>query len=132
MDALKQFFRPDWKKLTVLAIFLFIAFAGNTQTWAFSGRELGEPKPLFYDLFGGIPIWTIWVMLLLPIIMLSNLIVAVAGYNADFIGRGPWWFVLMIHLAYFYTLSCLIVFVGGKLFKRRPSPQTPPMTPERK
>lgn len=132
LAILKHFFGPDWKKLTIFAIFLFIAFAGNTQTWAFSGRDLGEPKPLFYDLFLGIPFWTIWVMLLLPILMLSNLIVGVAGYKADFVGRGPLWFVLLIHLVYFYILACLIVFVVGKLFKRSPSPQTPPMTPERK
>lgn len=89
MDALKQFFRPDWKKLAIFAIFLFIVFAGNTQTWAFSGRDMGEPKPLFYDLFRGIPIWTIWVMLLVPVFILSNLVVAVVGNNADFIRRGP-------------------------------------------
>lgn len=74
LKALQQFFRPDWKKIFVFAIFIFIAFAGNTQTWAFSGRELGEPKPLFYDLLRGIPFWTIWIILLLPILLLSNLI----------------------------------------------------------
>jgi hypothetical protein len=118
LGALKQFFKPDWKKLTLFAVFLFIAFAGNTQTWAFSGRDVGEPKPWFYDLFQGIPFWTIWVFLLLPVLMVSNLIVAVAGYQADFVGRGPWWVMLIIHLVYFYALACLIVFVGDWLIKK--------------
>lgn len=117
LAALKQFFRPDWKKLSIFAVFLFIAYAGHTQTWTFSGKDLGEPPPPLYDLLKPFPFWITWVILLAPIILLSNLIVAVAGYDADFIGRGPFWVALIIQSVYFYILSCLIIFVLGKLSK---------------
>ena len=58
--VVKQFFKPDWKKLVLFGVLILIAFAGSTQSWIFSGKDAGLPKPLFYDFFSPIPFWPIW------------------------------------------------------------------------
>jgi uncharacterized membrane protein YbhN (UPF0104 family) len=123
LAALRRFVKPNWQKLAVFALFLFIAYTGNSQAWVFSGKGLGEPPPPLYTLLKPYPmvlptLWMTLVILLIPLFMLSTLIVAVAGHRADFIHQGPFWLVVIIHLAYFYTLACLIVFVGGRIFKK--------------
>lgn len=110
----KQFVRADRRKFIIFATFMFIAFAGYTQSWVFSGKDIGLPKPLLFDLFAPFPFWIIWTTLLLPLGLLSNVIVAIGGYKADFIMRGPFWLFVIINLAYFYMLSCLITFIWDK------------------
>ena len=60
--SVRQFLMPNWKKLVVFALFMLIAFAGSTQSWAFSGKDAGLPKPPLYDLFSPYPFWLIWVV----------------------------------------------------------------------
>jgi hypothetical protein len=94
---------------------LFIAFCGLTQTWVFSNVVTGAQKPFLYDLLKPIPFWPIWMILLLPLHILSNIIVALDGYGADFIMRGPFWLFLLIQIIYFYILSCTVFYIWGKL-----------------
>jgi hypothetical protein len=60
------------------------------------------------------PLWPIMIWLLWPLLILSNKLFSIAGYDTDFITGGLSWLVLTI---YFYTLSCLLSFVGGKLIR---------------
>lgn len=110
-NKIKEFFWPNEWKILIFSLFSFIVFAGHTQTWAFSGKDAGVPKPIFYDILQLFPFfWTIWVFLLLPLIFLSEILVFFGGYNADFIMRGPYFLFIAINVVYFYSLSCLIVF----------------------
>lgn len=118
-EAIKQFFKPDLRKIIIFGIFMFIAFAGYTQTWVFSGKDMGLPKPPIFDILAPFPFWVVWLFLISPLALLSNLIVAIGGYNADFIMRGPFWFFGIINLIYFYVLSCLIIFIWNKLRRRK-------------
>lgn len=117
--AIKKFLQPDWRKILILALFLFIAFAGHVQSWAFSGEDTGEPKPPFYDLFKPFPFWVVWVVVIMPLILLSELIVKIGGYKADFIMRGPSLFFWVVQVIYFYILSCLVIFIWDKLIKSK-------------
>jgi len=102
-QSIKQFLKPDWRKILIFAVFLFIAFAGSIQSWVFRGKDAGEPKPLFFDLLKPIPFWPIWVLLILPLTFIK-------GYF------GLFW---VIQLIYFYLFSCLIIFIWDKLTKKR-------------
>lgn len=117
-ETIKHFFKPDWKKIPVFVIFMFIAFAGHTQSWVFSGKDAGLPKPPLFDLLRPFPFWVIWILLLLPLGLISNVIVAVGGYGADFIMGGPFWLFWIIQSVYFYTVSCLISFIWDKLTRK--------------
>ena len=118
-ELIKQFFKPDLMKIVLFMIFMFIAFAGYTQSWVFSGKDMGSPKPPLFDLLAPFPFWVVWVFLLLPLALLSNLIVTVGDYDMDFIMRGPFWPFGIINVIYFYMLSCLIIFVVDKFRRKR-------------
>lgn len=118
-EAIRQFLIPNWKKILIFLIFLLIAISGHILSFAFSDRE-SLSKPPFYDLLSHFPFfWVIWVLLLAPLILLSNLIVKIGGYEVDFIMRGSFWSFWIIQVIYFYILTCLVIFVWNKLIKRR-------------
>lgn len=117
-QAIVRFLRPDWKRAVVFAVLLFIALAGYMQSWVFSGKDMGLPKPPFFDLLEPFPFWVLWVASLVPLAMLSNIIVMLAGYNADFVMRGPFWSFWVIQLLYFYLVSCLAIALLGRLGRR--------------
>jgi len=121
-QLIKQFLKPDWRKTLVFLIFLFIAFGGHTLSYVFSdGEERGLLKPPLFDLFSRfLPfLWVVWVFLLMPLHLLSSLLVAIGGYEADFVMRGPFWLFVIIQLIYFYLFSSLIIFIWDKLTKKR-------------
>src|SRR3989344_1814073 len=101
-ETIKQFFKPDLRKIIIFMIFMFIAFGGQTQSWVFSDKDMGLPKPPLFDLLAPFPFWIVWVFLLAPLALLSNLIVAIGGYDMDFIMREPFWLFGIINLIYFY------------------------------
>ncbi len=100
-DSIKQFFKPDWRKLVLFGVLLLIAYAGSIQSWVFSGKDSGLPKPLLYNLFNPIPFWAIWMYLLAPIFIIT-------GGTLNF---APPWFFWIVNLIYFYVISCLVVFI---------------------
>lgn len=117
---IKEFLKPDVKKCIIFAIFTFIVYAGYTQSWVFSGKETGAPKPPLFDLLAPFPfLWGISALLLLPISLLYSLIITIGGH---FIAQVPNWLFRIINrifdLVYLYLLSCLIIFVWSK-FKFR-------------
>ena len=120
-EAIRQFLIPNWKKILIFVIFLLIAISGHILSFAFiDGESRNLSKPPFYDLLSHFPfLWVILVFLLMPLTLLSELIVAIGGYNADFIMRGSPWSFWIIQVIYFYILSCLIIFIWNKLIKRR-------------
>jgi len=117
-DAIKRFLTPDRKKILVLPVLMLVAFAGYIQSWVFSGKDMGLPRPPLFDLIAPFPFWVVWVVLLLPLGALSNVIVAIGGYDADFIMRGPFWISWVIQLLYFYVVSCVIALVWARLSRR--------------
>ncbi len=64
MRTILQFLKPDWRRALLFGLFAFIAIGGHIQSWAFSDVP---PKPPLYDLLRPLPIWPMWVTLLLPL-----------------------------------------------------------------
>jgi hypothetical protein len=112
-DTITKFLKPNRINIVVFLIFIFIAFAGQTQSWMFVDDAGVVPKPYLYDLLQPFPLWLLWVFLLSPLILISNVIVSIGGYEADFITRGPGWSFLVIQVVYFYTISCLAALILG-------------------
>lgn len=117
-ETIKCFFTPDRNRILIFVMFTLVAFAGHIQSWVFSGKDMGLPKPPLFELLTPFPFWVVWVMLLLPLGLLSNVIVAIGGYDADFIMRGPFWLSWIIQLLYFYVVSCVIASIWTRLSGR--------------
>ena len=58
-----KFLGPPKGKILLFLFFLFVALAGYIQVWAFAGKDMGLPKPLFYDLLNPFLFWSLWIML---------------------------------------------------------------------
>jgi hypothetical protein len=99
-----QFLKPDWRKLLLFALFVLVALGGRIQAWAFSDQP---PKPALYDLLKPLPIWPLWMLLLMPLALVSWPL-RLAGI--DIMG-GPAWLFMASNLVYFYALACLLI--GG-------------------
>lgn len=118
--SIKQFLKPSWKKLLVLVIFMFIAFAGYIQSWGISGDEVELPKPLLYDVLTPFPFWILLMYLLVPVFIGDQIVRALVDGVFDWIPYGILtWFFLFIILVYFYLLACGIIFIVKKLSKKR-------------
>jgi len=102
MQTMKEFLKPDWRKVLLFAVFALIAVGGHIQSWAFSDVP---PKPPLYDLLRPFPIWPIWVFLLMPLGVLS-LPLRIIGLD---IMSGHFWLFVAANAIYFYFLSCLLV-----------------------
>ena len=102
MRTILQFLKPDWRRALLFAVFAFITIGGHIQSWAFSDVP---PKPPLYDLLRPFPIWPIWVILLLPLGLLSLPLRAV---GLDLMASSFWLFAAAKGL-YFYLLSSILV-----------------------
>ncbi|MFC2023580.1 hypothetical protein ACFLT5_02455 [Chloroflexota bacterium] len=102
MRVIRHFLKPEWRRLFLFTIFLAIAVGGMIQAWAFSDVP---PKPLLYGLLRPFPIWPLWMLLLLPIALVSRPLGLV---GIDVMGGPPGLF-LTANLVYFYLLSCLMI-----------------------
>ena len=98
----KQFLKPEWRRLLLFAVFVAIAVGGKIQAWAFSDVP---PKPPLYDLLRPFPIWPIWMLLLMPLAVVS---LPLRLVGIDVMGGPPWLFITA-NLIYFYLLSCLVI-----------------------
>jgi len=114
-----QFLKPTWKRLAIFAVLAFIAMAGYIQSWVFSGKDMGLPKPPLFDLLSPFPFWLLWVFLLSPLALLSNALVMIGGYETDFVMRGPFWIFSIVNLVYFYILSCLVILIWNKFMIKK-------------
>jgi hypothetical protein len=103
--------------MLLFALFLAIAMGGMIQAWAFHDVA---PKPPPYDLLRPFPIWPVWMLLLLPLALLT-LPLKLLGLDAM---GGPYWLFLAANLAYCYLLSCLIVAAWGWIAARWRSRRT--------
>ena len=90
------------KRLLLVAVLVAIALGGNIQAWAFSDVP---PKPPLYDLLRPFPIWPVWMLLLMPLVLVSW---PLRFAGIDVMGGRPWLF-LAANLIYFYLLSCLVI-----------------------
>jgi hypothetical protein len=95
-----HFLRPEWRRLLLFAILVAIAAGGQIQAWAFSDLP---PKPPLYDLLRPLPIWPIWMLLLMPLALVTW---PLRSVGID-VMAGPPWLFLTANLLYFYLLACL-------------------------
>ncbi len=90
-EAIERFLTPDWKSILIFVMFFASSACRSYTELMFSGKDMGLPKPLLFDLLALFPFWVVWVILLLPLGMLSNVIVAIGGHDVDLIMRGSFW-----------------------------------------
>jgi hypothetical protein len=101
-QAVWQFLKPEWRRLVLFALLVVIAVGGKIQAWAFSDLP---PKPPLYDLLRPLPIWPIWMLLLVPLALVTY---PLRWVGIDVMGGPPWLF-MTANLVYFYLLSCLVM-----------------------
>lgn len=102
-----RFLHPTPKTLILTAIFMLFAYTGYTQSWVFSGEEMGEPPPPLADVLEHIPYaWETWVILIAPLIFTLRLIGAEHIFNT-----GPAWLFWGIQGVYFYILAAVFTLI---------------------
>jgi len=112
--TLRNFLKPDWRKILLLTLFGLLSAGGEIQAWAFSEHD-PQTKPPLYDLLRPLPFWLVYVVSILPLVWLSAFFGSIgldplkAGFNANLLWR-------MALVCYYYLLSCLLVslFDWGK------------------
>lgn len=122
---LKRKLRFERRIVILLSVLLFIAFAGYTQSWVFSSKDSGVPKPLLFDILNHFPFWSLWMILLLPLIIISEFF-TVINLNINLISQSPLWLLVVVNVLYFYVLSRGIIMLYDWLLERknRANPKT--------
>jgi hypothetical protein len=100
--TLKRLLKPRWSKLLLFAFFVATALGGRIQAWAISDVP---PEPPLYDLLRPFPIWPIWMILLIPLALVSSPL-RLGGIE---VMGGPHWLFVTANVVYFYFLSCLLI-----------------------
>ncbi|MBG7609348.1 MAG: hypothetical protein IZT55_00640 [Anaerolineae bacterium] len=114
MQTLNRVLRPNREKIILLSLFMAIALGGMIQAWAFSDVP---PKPPLYDFVRPLPIWSIWMFLLIPLAILSS---PLKLFGLNVMGGASWVF-MTANLIYFYVLACFLSAIYGWIKDRRVS-----------
>ena len=94
--------------------FLAIAYAGYTQSWAFSGKDMGEARPPLAGILEHVPYaWETWVILIAPLILTLRIINA-----EDLFNQSPAWLFWSIQAVYLYILAATLTFLWQNLTRR--------------
>lgn len=104
--SVRQFIKPDWRKLALFGVLLLIAVGGQIQTWMFSDDP--STKPLLYDLLRPLPLWFLWILTMIPLFLLVAPLREVTPEINPQIGRFFW----IGLVSYYYLGACVIVFLG--------------------
>ena len=94
--------RPDSRTALLFALFSLVALGGFVQASALSGDQLS--KPFVNDLLAPLPVWALWMYLLVPLAILS-IPLRLVGLDPL---SGPFWFFALANCVYFYLLSCAL------------------------
>ncbi len=111
----RQFIKPDWRKLVLFSVLLLIAAGGQIQSWGFSDDP--ATKPPLYDLLRPLPLWFLWVLTMLPLFLLLAPLRELTPEINPQLGRF-WWIGLV---SYYYLGACFIAFLGD-LIKNKVNP----------
>src|SRR5436309_63063 len=89
----------DRRTLLLFAVFVALTCGAYVQAWGFSDSL--EPKPPLYDLLEPLPLWSLWLVLMIPMALLNAPLRAVgmdllAGSGV----REP-----IVSLAYLYVVA---------------------------
>lgn len=106
------FLKPNLRKVIIFLIFLFIAAAGGSEAWVFSGKDAGIPKPWLYKTLEpfNISFWGISIYLLLPIYLLVSVITPIV--------HTPNFLITIVAVIYLYFLASIIEY-GIQYFIRK-------------
>ncbi len=85
-----------------------LAIGASIQGW--TPMQM-EPKPLIYEYLQPLPLWPVWVALLLPIMVLFGVVHRlILPWGVDL--RGGWW---LVQIAYYYLVACALTALGTRL-----------------
>lgn len=101
-----RFFRPDVVRITLLVVFLVIAFLGWRESAAFTDDGVAVPTSF----------WPVWMVLLAPLGLLL-LLFRKAGLEFDLFRAAPVVFWI-VQILYFYVLSCAIAAIAAALSRK--------------
>lgn len=97
---LVTFLRPNrWKVLLFIVLFLLV-IGGYIQSWGFSDGF--RPKPVLYDALQLLPLWSLAMLLLAPLLLLST---PLAPVGLDPTSLGSWYGICTVAL-YLYIVAC--------------------------
>jgi len=112
---LKSILIPDWRKLAIFTVLSLICIGGVIQSYAFIDEILGIPKPPLYDLLKPFSIWPAWVLLVVPLYILSHIFnLTYLVDNFPPLGGVKTSFFSVL---YSYILSCWSIYVWDKWLK---------------
>lgn len=106
LPLIRHWLKPDWRKLMLFSMLLLIAVGGQIQSWAFSDDP--ATKPPLYDLLRPLPLWFLWVLTMIPLILVAAPLRELAPEINPQLGRF-WWIGLV---SYYYFGACFIVSLG--------------------
>jgi len=113
--TIKEFLKPDWRKILLFGIFIFVMIAASIQSYAFiDGEEFGIPKPPLYDLLRPFPFWAMSMSLILPLAMMFVPFRSIGLSHIIWSG----WIAWTIETIYFYLVSCFIFFGYERYIKK--------------
>lgn len=105
-----EILRPTKTKLILFAVFVVIMIGGDIQSYVFTdGEEYSVPKPPFYDIVNVFPFWPIWMLLTMPLSLLSLIGISVSVNKFMLFGS---------NIIYFYILASLISYLFEKALQK--------------
>ena len=109
--SIKQFFKPDRRKIFLLFILLIIAYASIYIMFGFA--EMEHPSALINV------IMLIFQFLLFPLMYLFDSLVIIIDCSFGMLCPFCPFLGMIIKLIYFYIFSCLIIFIWDKIKKNK-------------
>ncbi|NCJ07565.1 hypothetical protein GS597_13805 [Synechococcales cyanobacterium C] len=103
--------RPTGWRLFWFGALVVLTLGAGVQGW--TPPHLA-PKPPLYDLLRPLPLWPLWVFLMLPIMIPFSLMQRfISQWGIDL--RGGWW---LVQLSYYYLAAGLLTAGMGRLRRR--------------
>jgi hypothetical protein len=103
LPLIRQWLKPDWRKLVLFVLLLLITIGGQIQSWRFDDDP--ATKPPLYDLLRPLPLWFLWVLIMIPLFLLAAPLRQLASEIDLDLGRF-WWLAMV---AYDYLIACTVV-----------------------
>ena len=117
LSKIRKIFYQNKRMLILFCLFLVIAYGGYTQSWVFSDKDSGVPKPLLFDFLKPVPFWSLWMILSLPLIIITGFLTMI-DITVSAVPQSLLMFII-VDVIYFYFLSKMIIFIYDWLGKKR-------------
>jgi len=112
-SLIKQFLKPDRRKVFIFLILLLFTFVGYIAmgSMLIDGAGAGPFERFLRNIHFPLPFLIVGLFLMFSVLYLCNF------FGLNNVTSSPWFFLIII-LICFYLFSCLIIFIWDKIFKK--------------